>query len=153
MESFCFCFSWATPAPCGSSQARGQMGATASGLCHSHGNARWELCLWPMLQLAAVPDHLHTLSEARDGTHILMDTSWVHNLLSHNGNSLWWVFKHKAYYFLFFIGLKVHILRLKNCIRWPLFPAKFTQKEHITLCHLKIIYTFLNRCKSKKLNL
>ena len=27
------------------------------------------------------------LSEARDGTLILMDTGWVHNLLSHNGNS------------------------------------------------------------------
>ena len=27
------------------------------------------------------------LSETRDETHILMDTSWVLNLLSHNGNS------------------------------------------------------------------
>ena len=27
------------------------------------------------------------LSEARDRTHIFIDTSWVHNLLSHNGNS------------------------------------------------------------------
>ena len=31
---------------------------------------------------------LNPLSEARDGTHILMDTSWVLNLLSHSGNSL-----------------------------------------------------------------
>ena len=30
---------------------------------------------------------LNPLSEARDGTHILMDTSQVLNLLSHNGNS------------------------------------------------------------------
>ena len=30
---------------------------------------------------------LNPLSEARDQTHILMDTSRVHNLLSHNGNS------------------------------------------------------------------
>ena len=30
---------------------------------------------------------LHPLSEARDRTHILTDTSWVPNLLSHNGNS------------------------------------------------------------------
>ena len=29
---------------------------------------------------------LNPLSEARDGTHILMDTSWVLNLLSHSGN-------------------------------------------------------------------
>ena len=30
---------------------------------------------------------LNPLSEARDGNHILMDTSWVLNPLSHNGNS------------------------------------------------------------------
>ena len=30
---------------------------------------------------------LNPLSKARDGTHILMDTSWICNLLSHNGNS------------------------------------------------------------------
>ena len=30
---------------------------------------------------------LNPLSKARDWTHILMDTSSVHNLLSHNGNS------------------------------------------------------------------
>ena len=30
---------------------------------------------------------LNLLSEARDGTHILMDTSQVNNLLSHNRNS------------------------------------------------------------------
>ena len=30
---------------------------------------------------------LNPLTEARDGTHILMDTSWVLKPLSHNGNS------------------------------------------------------------------
>ena len=30
---------------------------------------------------------LNPLSEARGGTHILMDTSQVHNPMSHNGNS------------------------------------------------------------------
>ena len=30
---------------------------------------------------------LNPLGEARDRTHILMDTPWVHLLLSHNGNS------------------------------------------------------------------
>lgn len=28
------------------------------------------------------------MSEARDQTHIFMDTDWVHNLLSHSRNSL-----------------------------------------------------------------
>ena len=30
---------------------------------------------------------LNLLSEARDWTHILLDTSWIPNLLRHNGNS------------------------------------------------------------------
>ena len=38
------------------SQARGQMGATAAGLCHSHSNSGSELCLWPTSQLRAMPD-------------------------------------------------------------------------------------------------
>ena len=35
----------------------------------------------------------NSLNEARDGTCILMDTSRIHNLLSHNGNSSLSVFK------------------------------------------------------------
>ena len=31
---------------------------------------------------------LNPLNEARDQTHIIMDTNWVHNQLSHNGNYL-----------------------------------------------------------------
>ena len=40
----------------GSSQARGQIRAVAVSLCHSHGNARSEPHLLPMLQLAATTD-------------------------------------------------------------------------------------------------
>ena len=37
-------------------QARGQIGAVAAGLCHSHSNTRSKLCLRPTPQLTAMPD-------------------------------------------------------------------------------------------------
>ena len=60
----------AIPAAHGSSQDRGQIGAVAAGLHHSHSNSntRSELHLWLMKQFEA------TLIEARDGTCILMET-------------------------------------------------------------------------------
>ena len=66
---FCFLLFFPTAAPVayGSSQSRGQIGAAAASLDHSHSNARSET-----LQQHA------SLSEARDQTHILMDTNWVH---------------------------------------------------------------------------
>jgi len=45
-----------------------------SGICHLH-HSSWQH--WVLSQLG----------EARDGTHTLMDTSWLLNPLSHNGNS------------------------------------------------------------------
>ena len=46
----------AAPAAYGGSQARGQMGATAAGLCQSHSNAGSEPPLRPTPQLTATPD-------------------------------------------------------------------------------------------------
>ena len=43
--------------------------------------------LRPTPQLMATPDP-NPLSEVRDRTHILMDASWVLNLLSHNRHSV-----------------------------------------------------------------
>ena len=57
--------------------------AAAAGLRHSPGHAGSKLYL---RQLVAMPD-LNPLSKARDGTCILMGTSQVLNLLSHNENS------------------------------------------------------------------
>ena len=48
----------ATPTAYGSSQARGKIGAAAANLCHSHSNARSELCLQPTLQPTATLDPL-----------------------------------------------------------------------------------------------
>ena len=69
----------ATPATYGSSWAGGRIGDTAVGLHHSHISS-----LHRSLQQRWI---LNPMNEARDGTHILMDTSQVLNPLSHNRNS------------------------------------------------------------------
>ena len=46
----------ATSAASGSFQARGQIGAVAASLYHSHSKAGFEPCLRPTLQLTAMPD-------------------------------------------------------------------------------------------------
>ena len=51
-----FCLFRAIPATYGSSQARGLIGATAAGLCHSHSNAESESRLQPTPQLTATSD-------------------------------------------------------------------------------------------------
>ena len=53
---FSFLVFRATPAAYGGSQARGQIGAVAAGLHHSHSHARSELHLQPTPQLTATPD-------------------------------------------------------------------------------------------------
>ena len=55
----CFCLfaiSWAAPAAHGGSQARGPIGAVATGLRQSHSNAGSEPRLQPTPQLTATPD-------------------------------------------------------------------------------------------------
>ena len=74
----------AAPAAYGSSQARGQIGATAAGLHHSHGNMGSEPRLQPTPQLSAMLD---PWSEARDRTRILMVASLGSFPQNHNGNS------------------------------------------------------------------
>ena len=54
----------------GSSQARGQIGAVASSLCHSHSKAGSERRLRPTPRQCQIPN---PLSKARDGTYILTD--------------------------------------------------------------------------------
>ena len=71
-EAFFFFFLFsAAPTACASSQTRARVRAAAASLHHSS----WKYRI------------LTPLSEARGQTYILVDSSLVLNLLSHNGNS------------------------------------------------------------------
>ena len=65
MKDFFFCLFRAAPAAHGGSQAKGQIGAVASDLHHSHSNASSEPCLRATPQLVE-SQILNPLSEARD---------------------------------------------------------------------------------------
>ena len=76
----------------GSSQAEGlevggQIKTATASLHHSHSPTRSKLHLQTNHNSRQC-QILNPLREARDQTHILVDTSWVHNPLSHNGHSL-----------------------------------------------------------------
>ena len=60
---------------CGSSQARGQIGAAAAGLHHSHSNAGSEPCLNPTPQLTMPQCHIPKLLRVRPG--IELASSWI----------------------------------------------------------------------------
>ena len=80
-----------------------------AGICHSYSNAGFKPCLWSTPQFMAT-QILNQLSEARDRTHILMDSSRVHNLLSHNGNSSHYFFKGSKFEdFIFFMCLDLSV--------------------------------------------
>ena len=80
--SFSFYLLGLAPSAYGISWARSQIRDAAASRHYSHGNAGSK-------QQRRI---LNPLSKAKDWTHILMDTSWVLNLLSHNGNS-WFILK------------------------------------------------------------
>ena len=67
LSKFFFCPFRATPTAYGGYQARGWIGAVATGPCHSHSHMGSELHLRPMPQL----------TKARDWTCVLMDTSRI----------------------------------------------------------------------------
>ena len=61
----------------GSSQTRGWIRAVATGLCHSHNNARSEPQLW-LNHSSWQCRILNPLSQSRDQTYVLMDTSQIY---------------------------------------------------------------------------
>ena len=81
---FCFVFLFrATPVAHGSFQARGQIGAATYATALPDPSHICKLCCsLPQCQI------LNPLSKAMDWTYILMDTSQVLYLLSHDGNTL-----------------------------------------------------------------
>ena len=80
IKSFFFFFGLfrAVPMAYGGSQARERIRAVVAILRHSHSNPRSEPCLRPTPELMANARSLPLLSEAREGTCILMDTSQIH---------------------------------------------------------------------------
>ena len=64
------------PMAYGSSRARGGFGAVATGLHHSHSSARPER-VWDLHYSSRQCRILNPLSEARNRTCVLIDTSWV----------------------------------------------------------------------------
>jgi len=73
----CFCHFRAASTAYGDFQARGWFGAVAAGLHHSHSNSGSEACLWSIHHSSWQHRILNPLSEARDWTCILMDTSQI----------------------------------------------------------------------------
>ena len=65
-----------TPPSRGSSQARGVIGATAAGLCHSHSKLD-PSCIFDLNSSSQQLWILNPLNEARDGTQTLMVPSWI----------------------------------------------------------------------------
>ena len=103
---FFFCLSaisWATPSAYGGSQARGCIGAVASGLHQSHSNLGSEPHLQPTPQLVSWQCQiLNPLSKVRDRTCNLMVPSWI-RFCCHHGNS-------QVCFLYFFFSYALHLL-------------------------------------------
>ena len=104
-----FFFFWlfrAAYAAYGSPQARGQNGATASSLCHSHSNAGSgsKTHLWPTPQLTAMPDPWPAEGDQRLKLH-LRDTSGVCFPCTTMGTSIVLIF---IYWYIISLGKKMY---------------------------------------------
>ena len=90
------CLFRAIPTAYGGSQTKGRIGAIATGLQHSHSNARFEPHLWPTPQLTATPDPQPT--EGDQGLNLRPDGCWSDLFpLSHNRNSIYFFNKEWTY--------------------------------------------------------
>ena len=88
---FLFCFTFrAVPTACERSQARGRIGAPAPAYTTATATQN-PSHVYDLHHSSRQCRILKPLSKARDRTCILMDTSWIHNLLSHSWNSPLWL--------------------------------------------------------------
>ena len=85
---FCFVFALSRAAPTarGGSQARGRIGSCSHRPTPEPQQRRIQAMSAAYTTAQGNARSFNPLSKARDRTRILMDTSQVHNLLSHNGN-------------------------------------------------------------------
>ena len=134
----------------GSSQTRGWTGSAAASLDHSHSNVRSKMHLWSVPLLVAMPDPYPT-ERGENWTHILMDTSGVLNLLTHNGNSyyfylpykrliLYWRFQNPVFIFISFLSLAHTSLLLRCALCTSIFFKDFLVSPLLSLmcccpCH------------------
>ena len=79
-----------------SSQAKGQIGATGTGLRHSHTNTRSKQHLWTAPQLMAIPSLTHWVRQGIEPT-----SSWI--LVRFVSAELQWEIPH-TYFFIFFLS-------------------------------------------------
>ena len=117
----------------GSSQARGRIGAAA--VAYTTATTMPDLShildLGHTLQQCQI---LNSLSKARGQPHIFMDTSQVHNPLSHNRNSpLGLNAKMFSIFFPMALLYFIYLMASTLCRLLPL-PGSF-YKEYLTLCH------------------
>ena len=112
----------ATPAAYGSSWVRGQIGAAAASLCHSHSNARSEPHLQTLTQLVATPDPL--THWARPG--IEPASSWILvgflTCWAATGNSNFCLLIYYYYYYYYYYCYYYYYFG-HNCSMWK-FPGQ-----------------------------
>ena len=97
----CCCYLFrATPTAYGISEARDWIRAAAASLCHNHSNARAKLSV-TYSEAVSSAGSFNPLSKAKDWTCIIVDASWILNLLSHDENALKSVLSDKLFYFSF----------------------------------------------------
>ena len=119
----------------GSSQARGQIGATPAGLCHSHSNTG-SSCICDLHRSSWqhwIPD---PLSEARDQTCILMDISWIHLCCATTGTS--------STYFSILYKARNFWNKIYSSV-----PSKFVSLTYFSFTDamiLKVVYTKKRSC-------